>query len=82
MKIAALKIKEAGWDNRSATARFGLGGAAVGLALFGSQGAGIAALGTAIGVPLWVVLGGGAAFANWLVEELSRRPKAEEEKTD
>ena len=47
----------------------------MGIALFGSQSAGIAALGTAIGVPLWVVLGAGAAFANSLIEELKRRGK-------
>jgi len=51
----------------------GLGGAAVGLALFGTQGAGIAALGTAIGVPLWVVFGAGAAFLGVLYDEITRK---------
>lgn len=73
VKNVALKMKEAGWDNRSRTSRLGLIGATTGIALFGGQSAGIAALGTAIGVPLWVVLGAGASFANLLIEEVARR---------
>lgn len=73
VKIIARETKRIGWDDRSRTARFGLGGAAIGAAIFGGKSAGVAALGTAIGVPLWVVLGAGAAFANMLLEELSRR---------
>jgi hypothetical protein len=30
------------------------------------------AVGTAIGVPLWIVLGGGAMFAKYLFAELTR----------
>ncbi|GLS79938.1 hypothetical protein [Paracoccus marinus] len=45
--------------------RTGLVGAAA-LALFGGQGAGVAALGGAIAVPLWIVVGGGYAFAEAL----------------
>ncbi len=72
-KILSRELKRLGWDDRSWAARLGFGGAALGLAVFGGQGAGIAALGTAIGVPLWVVLGSGAAFAGVLVEEFSRK---------
>ncbi|GHU14744.1 hypothetical protein FACS189441_5120 [Betaproteobacteria bacterium] len=65
------------WDERGLTARLGLSGAAVGVALFGGQGAGIAALGTAIGVPLWVVFGAGAAFVGVLYEEITgKKPNA------
>src|SRR5688572_2321252 len=73
VKIIAREARRIGWDDRSRTARFGLGGAAIGAAIFGGKSAGVAALGTAIGVPLWVVLGTGAAFANVLWEELARR---------
>ena len=59
------------WDDRSLPAKLGIGASTVALALFGSQGAGIAALGTAIGVPLWVVFGAGAAFAGVLYEEVT-----------
>jgi hypothetical protein len=72
-KMIAKEAKRIGWDDRSKTARLGLGGAAIGAAVFGGKSAGIAALGTAIGVPLWVVLGAGASFANVLIEEITRR---------
>lgn len=81
VKIVASKVKEVGWDNRSRTGRFGIAGAATGIALFGGQSAGIAALGTAIGVPLWIVLGAGASFANLLVEEVARRRQTADECT-
>lgn len=73
VKIIARELKRLGWSDRSWAARLGGAGAAVGIAVFGSQAAGIAALGTAIGVPLWVVLGSGAAFAGVLVEEFTRQ---------
>jgi hypothetical protein len=72
IKIIARELKRRGWNERSSAGRFGLVGAALGMAVFGRQGAGIAALGTAIGVPLWVVLGSGAAFAGVLVDEFTR----------
>jgi len=70
IKAISVELKRHGWDERGTKARYGLVGAATGIAIFGSQGAGIAALGTAIGVPLWVVLGAGAAFAAPFVERL------------
>jgi hypothetical protein len=71
-KMLGHEVKRLGWDERGTKSRLGIVGAGVGLALFGGQGAGIAALGTAIGVPLWVVLGAGAYFAPVLIEELSK----------
>lgn len=73
IKIMAKEIKRHGWDDRNKTAKFGIGGAAIGLALFGGSNAGIAALGGAVGVPLWVVLGGGSMFAKLLIGELLAR---------
>lgn len=73
VKILSRELKRKGWDDRNLASRFGLTGAAVGLAIFGGQGAGIAALGTAVGVPLWVVLGSGAAFAGVLADEFTRK---------
>lgn len=70
--ILSREVRRLGWDDRSWAGRLGLAGAGLGLALFGGQGAGIAALGTAIGVPLWIVLGSGGAFAGVLIEELSK----------
>lgn len=71
VKMIARKTKRLGWDDRGLKSRLALGGAAIGAALFGGQGAGIAALGTAIGVPLWVVFGAGAAFLGMLYEEIT-----------
>lgn len=71
VKIIAREAKRLAWDDRGLKGRLGMGGAAVGIALFGGQGAGIAALGTAIGVPLWVVFGAGAAFVGLLYEQIT-----------
>jgi len=49
-----------------------LSAAAIAAVAFSGKGAGIAALGGAIGVPLWVVLGAGGAFAGVLIEEIQR----------
>jgi len=68
VKNAGLELKRIGWDEQSWTARLGGTGVLAGLLLFTGQGAGIAALGGAIGVPLWVVLGAGGAFAGQLIE--------------
>lgn len=50
-----------------------MGVAAVAMTIFGGANAGIAALGGAIGVPLWVVLGGGSMFAKYLYDELTEK---------
>ena len=71
VKMIARETKRLTWDDRGLKGRLGLGGAAIGIALFGGQGAGIAALGTAVGVPLWVVFGAGAAFLGVLYEEIT-----------
>lgn len=73
LKIIAKQSKKYGWDNRSVAQRLGMGAAAVGITLFGGANAGIAALGGAIGVPLWMVLGGGAMFAKYLIDEITQR---------
>lgn len=73
VKIIARESKRLAWDDRGLKGRLGIGGAAVGLTLFGGQSAGLAALGTAIGVPLWVIFGAGAAFVGVLYEEVTRK---------
>ena len=72
-KAVAREVKKFAWDKRDTKSRLGLAGAAIGVTVFGGQGAGIAALGTAIGVPLWVVLGAGGAFAGMLIEEITQK---------
>ena len=80
VKTIATESKRLAWDDRGLKARSGLIAAVVAALTFGGQGAGIAALGGAIGVPLWVVFGAGGAFAASLYEEASaalfkRQPK-------
>lgn len=67
------EIKRLGWDERSLPAKLGLSAAALAAIAFSGKGASIAALGGAIGVPLWVVFGAGGAFAGVIIEEISRR---------
>ena len=71
VKAVSREVKRHAWDDRSRAARMGLGGAAVAGAVFGGQSAGLAALGTAIAVPLWVVFGAGATFFGVLYEEIT-----------
>jgi hypothetical protein len=79
LNTAWAEVKRHGWEERNTPARWGLVGAGAGI-LFGG-GAGIAALGGAIGLPLWIVLGAGATFAAVLVEELrGASPHPQEQK--
>jgi hypothetical protein len=73
--LIAKESKRICWDERSWPSRLALSGLAVGVVVFGGEGAGIAAGGTAIGVPLWIVLGAGGAFAGALLEEIKRASK-------
>ncbi len=72
IKLISRKVKLHTWDNRSKAMRRSYGVAALAIALLGNQAAGIAALGGAIGIPLWMVFGGGALFAQMLYIELSK----------
>lgn len=72
VRLAVVASRRALWDDRNWAARLGLAGVALGAATFGSQGAGIAALGSAVGVPLWLVLGAGGSFLGAMIEELER----------
>ena len=73
VKMMGRELKRVGWNERGLKGRLGVSGAAAGILLFGSQGAGIAALGTAFAVPLWVVFGAGAAFLGVLYEEITSK---------
>lgn len=77
VKAFAVDLKRIGWDERSSKWRAFLGGSGAGLILFGSQGAGVAALGGAIGVPLWLVLGGGAAVLDALLDSSGPNDRGE-----
>lgn len=70
-KTISKGLKSTAWDNRGLAARLAMSGAIAGAVFFGGQGAGIAALGSAIGVPLWIVFGAGAGFIGILYDEIS-----------
>lgn len=74
MKVTGSELKRHGWDNRGLPACIAIGAAATALTVSGS-GAGIAALGGAIGVPLWVVFGAGGAFVGVIIDELNKPKK-------
>jgi hypothetical protein len=65
-------IKKHSWAERGWVCRFCIGGAAVGLATFGTEAAGLAAMGTAIAVPLWLVTSAGSTMLGVLIEELHK----------
>ncbi|MGN7437635.1 MAG: hypothetical protein ACTHOO_03245 [Alcanivorax sp.] len=71
-KISSM-LKSKLWDQRGTASRFAIIGTSIGLSVFYGQSAGIAALGGAIGVPLWVVLGAGGAYAGTIIEEAKKR---------
>jgi hypothetical protein len=73
-KLMWCEVKRLAWDERGTKGRSGLIGISISVMLFGGQGVGIAAFGTAIGVPLWIVFGTGGVFAGMLIEELSLKP--------
>ncbi|NMN56433.1 hypothetical protein FHT36_000311 [Xanthobacter sp. SG618] len=59
------------WDGRGPAMKLGLGGAAAGVLFFGFQGAGIAAFGTAVGVPLFFLTGAVFAVAGVVWQEIA-----------
>lgn len=73
IRVLYSKLKEQVWDRRSDNGRWFIGASAVGIGLFGLQGAGLAALGGAIGLPLFIVFGGGVTLAKLLIDEIRRR---------
>ncbi|MBX4918375.1 hypothetical protein HJA76_01345 [Rhizobium bangladeshense] len=78
MRIISAQAKKHGWDNRTSTQRLGIAAAAGAFAVFPGANAGIAALGGAVAVPLWMVLGGGSMFLKVLYDELTERPNEEQ----
>ncbi|HQX66367.1 MAG: hypothetical protein IPH43_14770 [Xanthomonadales bacterium] len=72
LQVAWQELKRVGWTERGLPARMAMG-AAVGALTLSGQGAGIAALGGAIGVPLFVVFGAGGALAGVIIDETRRK---------
>jgi hypothetical protein len=72
MKVAWRELRRIGWTERGLPARVAIGAAVASLTITG-QGAGIAALGGAIGVPLFVVFGAGGALAGVILDEARKK---------
>ena len=72
LNVAWREMKRVGWEERSLPARMAMGAGVAALTLSG-QGAGIAALGGAIGVPLFVVFGAGGALAGVIIDEVRKK---------
>jgi hypothetical protein len=72
VKQLSTETKRIIWTERKGGFRSFLAGSAFAIFLFGFQGAGIAAFGGAIGLPLWVVFGGGSTLAYALLSELRK----------
>jgi hypothetical protein len=77
VSLTGKALKELGWDNRGWTGRLGIATAIATAVLLGGQSAGIAALGTAVGVPLWVIFGAGGAFLGEIIERFTGKPRVE-----
>ena len=72
IKHLANETKRIVWEERKGGFRSFIAGSAFAIFLFGFQGAGIAAFGTAVGLPLWVIFGGGSTLAYSLLNELRK----------
>jgi hypothetical protein len=72
LKLLARETRRLGWEERSPAERVGMSAAAATALTFGGAQAGIAALGGAVAVPLWIVFGAGSMFAKHLYDELNR----------
>lgn len=72
LQVAWSEFKRVGWEERGLPARIAIGAAVTALTISG-QGAGIAALGGAIGVPLFIVFGAGGALAGVIIDEVRKK---------
>lgn len=64
-----LLFKKHGWDQRNWASRLALSGFFVGIGVAGSKSAGIASLGMAIGVPVYILTSAGGALLGTIINE-------------
>ncbi|MCG8637578.1 MAG: hypothetical protein MI863_27370 [Desulfobacterales bacterium] len=76
IKKIFMELKRAGWDESSWKSKAGMGAAIWASLIIGKAAAGIALLGGAIAVPLWIVFGTGDKFVKALIAELKKRMPA------
>lgn len=68
-------IKNKTWTNQTWARRFGFAGITLGTMIFGSQAAGVATMGSGVGVSLALISTVGATFVGVLIDELSKEAK-------
>jgi len=73
IKKIFVELKKTGWDESSWKSRLGMGATLWASLIIGKAAAGIALLGGAIAVPLWIVFGTGDKFVKTLIAELKKR---------
>lgn len=72
IRTLAHELKRLGWDERGTKGRFAIVGIGAWMLLFAAPTVAIVALGTAMAVPLWIVLGPGEAFVTVLLAEVEK----------
>jgi len=73
IKTIFVELKKTGWDESSWKSKLGMGATLWASLIIGKAAAGLALLGGAIAVPLWIVFGTGDEFIKMLIEELKKR---------
>ena len=77
------ELKRIGWDERGWVGRLGISFTGTALLLLNGATGGFAAFGTAIAVPLWMVVGAGGLLLGQLIESLkSKRVKTSPTKSE
>lgn len=74
-KVMGKNLQKYLWTDRGFVARCAVAGAGAGILTGGFGGAGIACLGTAIGVPFFLVTAAGGAFLGMLISEIRKGKK-------
>lgn len=64
------------WEARSWTLRIGVLALAATFLVVGNAAAGIIALGAGVGLPLWVLTGGGGVLAGWIADQVVKRRRS------
>ncbi|HEX2204890.1 MAG TPA: hypothetical protein VHG91_16390 [Longimicrobium sp.] len=72
LRTTGSMVADLAWNDRTWSARLGVGAAALATAAVGGASVGAVAIGGTVAVPLWIVAGSGDAFAGQLADELRR----------
>lgn len=73
IKKIFVELKKTGWDESSWKSKLGMGASLWATLIIGKAAAGVALLGGAVAVPLWIVFGTGDTFVKTLIDELKKR---------